>query len=530
MKDYDVLIVGCGPVGATMANQLRQKGYSVAIFDRDTGVFHCPRAMMLDPESCRIYQEMDIMERLAEKDARPAIKHFLVNTKRKPLMELNFEDHVGDYGYKGMGMMFHQPSLERMLRADFNSNSNPDGKVDTFFGYEVIEIDGELDKATLKARNLDTDEIFDFNGQFLIGADGGASYCRKYIGAKRVDLNYSRRWIVMDVLVHDEELWNSIPAQSEFMCRPDSAVVYVKGFHKHIRFDFEVTDEIAETFGEEDAKKLIANYFDPSSIEFQRIAPYHFYAGMPEHWRKGRVLIAGDAAHQTSPFQGQGLNMGIRDTANLAFKLDLIFKGLSNDAILDTYQEERWENCKFVIQRASTGGIMLSTSSKKKQMKRNFAFFLSRLFPKRTMKRASKGSHLVPYLKGLIGTHQVSGHRMIQPHVTTPEGERLLLDDAIGSGFIIIRATESDFELSEDAAWFESVLGGKLFTVGSNLNDTDGKLTEFFTAHDVQNVLIRPDRYIFSGGDNANKLISELRRNLSEYAPSTPTERHITPA
>ena len=105
-----------------------------------------------------------------------------------------------------------------------------------------------------------------------------------------------------------------------------------------------------------------------------------------------------------------------------------------------------------------------------------------------------------------------------------------MLDDAIGSGFIIIRATESDFELSEDAAWFESVLGGKLFTVGSNLNDTDGKLTEFFTAHDVQNVLIRPDRYIFSGGDNANKLISELRRNLSEYAPSTPTERHITPA
>ena len=520
MQEYDVLIVGCGPVGATLANQLRHKGYSVAIFDRDTDVFHCPRAMMLDPESCRIYQEMGIMERLSEKDARPAMRHFLVNAKRKPLMELNFEGLEGDYGYQGMGMMFHQPALERMLRADFKSSSNPAGNVDTFFGYEVIEVDGELEKATLKARKLDTGETLDFNGRYLVGSDGGASFCRKYIGAKRIDLNYSRRWIVMDVLVHDEDLWNSIPAQSEFMCRPDSAIVYVKGFHKHIRFDFEVTDEIAETFGEADARKLISNYFDPSSIEFQRIAPYHFYAGMPEHWRKGRVLIAGDAAHQTSPFQGQGLNMGIRDTFNLSFKLDLVFKGLASDSILDTYEEERWENCKFVIKRASAGGVMLSTASKRQQLKRNLAFFLARSFPKRTMQRASKGSHLAPYLNGLIGSHDLSGHRMIQPYVTTPAREKLLLDDVIGSGFIVIRTSESDFETSEDTTWFENELEGKVFTIGTDLNDADGKLIDFFTTHNVQSVLIRPDRYIFSGGENADKLISESRHSLSKYAPS----------
>ena len=520
MQQYDVLIVGCGPVGATLANQLRHKGYSVAIFDRDTEVFHCPRAMMLDPESCRIYQEMGIMDRLAEKDARPAMRHLLVNAKRKPLMELNFENHMGDYGYQGMGMMFHQPALERMLRADFKSSSNPAGNVDTFFGYEVTHVDSELDKATLKARKLDTDEIFEFKGQFLVGADGGASFCRKYIGAKRIDLNYSRRWIVMDVLVHDEDLWNSIPAQSEFMCRPDSAVVYVKGFHKHIRFDFEVNDEIAETFGEEDAKKLIANYFDPSSIEFQRIAPYHFYAGMPEHWRKGRVLVAGDAAHQTSPFQGQGLNMGIRDTVNLSFKLDLIFKGLASDAILDTYKEERWENCKFVIQRASAGGVMLSTPSKRQQLKRNFAFFLSRLFPKRTMKRASKGSHLVPYLKGFIGTHDLAGHRMIQPYVTTPNGERRLLDDATGSGFVLLKTADSGFDDSKDTKWFKNELGGKVCSIGKDLKDIDGKLTDFFTTHSIQNILIRPDRYIFGAGEDAKTLTSEFRDSLSKYAPS----------
>lgn len=520
MTHYDVLIVGCGPVGATLANQLRQKGHSVAIFDRDMEVFHCPRAMMLDPESCRIYQEMGIMNRLAEKDARPAMRHLLVNAKRKPLMELNFEGLEGAFGYQGMGMMFHQPALERMLRDDFTSNSNPDGYVDAYYGYEVIEVASETEKATLKARNVDTGEISEFSGQFLIGSDGGASFCRKYLGAKRVDLNYSRRWIVMDVIVHDKDLWNSIPAQSEFMCRPDSAVVYVKGFHGHIRFDFEVTDEIAKTFGEDDARKLIANYFDPSSIEFQRIAPYHFYAGMPEHWRKGRVLLAGDAAHQTSPFQGQGLNMGIRDTVNLAFKLDLIFKGLAGDAILDTYEEERWENCEFVIQRASAGGITLSTSSKRQQLKRNLAFFIARSFPKRTMQKVNKGGHLVPYRNGFIGAHDLSGHRMIQPHVTTADGERLLLDDVIGSGFVLLKADGNDSEASEDAIWFEDVLGGKIFTIGQDLNDVDGKLADFFTAHNIQSVLMRPDRYIFSAGEDANKLISALRHSLSEYAPS----------
>ena len=520
MKHYDVLIVGCGPVGATLANLLRVKGYSVAIFDRDKEVFHVPRAMMLDSESCRIYQELGIEQRLEENDARPAFRHVMVSSNRKTLLTLRYDLIEGEYGYPPMGMMFHQPGLERLLRDDLElgtkSGTKPGGGVDTFYGYEVTKVDGEGDVASLHARNIDTGEISEFSGQYLIGADGGASSCRKYIGSKRIDMNYSRQWIVIDVIVHDDALWDSLLPQGEYRCRPDAPVVYVKGFHNHVRFDCEVTDEVAQAYTEDDARTLISEYFDISSIEFQRVAVYNFYAGMPENWRRGRVFVAGDAAHRTPPFTGQGLNMGVRDAANLAFKLDLVFRGIVGETFLDTYQEERWENCKHVIVQATAGGVLISTSSKLAIFKRSCIFFLGRLFPKKLIERASKNSHRVPYVAGFIGNHALSGHLMIQPGVMTNEGEQVLMDTATGNGFTLIQAQGQSSEDTEDTAWFTDVLGGKTFTIGEDFKDMDGKLTEFFAKHGVQNVLVRPDRYIFSAGASASVLMLDLRKALDE--------------
>jgi 3-(3-hydroxy-phenyl)propionate hydroxylase len=509
MKQYDVLIVGCGPAGATLANLLRAKGYSVAIFDRDKEVFRVPRAMMLDSESCRIYQELGIEERLEKNDARHATRHQIVDSNRKHLLTLNYDLIEGEYGYPPMGMMIHQPGLERLLRDDFELGEG----VDAFLGYEVTEVDGTGDVAKLQARNIDTDEISEFTGRYLIGADGGQSLCRAYIGAKRIDMNYSRKWIVIDITVHDDALWHSILPQGEYRCGPDAAIVYVKGFHNHLRFDCEVTEEIAKTFNEDDARKLISQYIDISSVEFQRIAPYNFYAGMPDAWRKGRVFVAGDAAHRTPPFTGQGLNMGVRDAANLAFKLDLVFRGLANDTLLNTYEEERWENCRQVIEQASDGGELISTTSKLDQFKRSCLFFLGRLFPKMIVKRASRTSHRFPYIAGFIGDHALSGHLMIQPHVMTNEGERVLLDTATGDGFVLLQTQGQSSEDTKDTAWFTDVLGGKTSVIGQDFKDADGKLSNFFAKNDVENILIRPDRYIFGAGESASALTSKLRKD-----------------
>ena len=510
MKHYDLLIVGCGPVGATLANLLRQQGYKVAIFDRETEIFHAPRAMQIDAESCRIFQQLGVMDRLIGKDARPSDRHVFVDENRKALMELRMHGYEETLGHPASGLRFHQPALERLLREDFQN----DPGVDAYLGYEVLDVDGEGDVATLKAHNTESGETVEFSGRYIIGADGGGSLCRKYIGGTRVDFNYSRRWIVMDVHVHDDDLWNGLIDRSEFMCRADAAVVFVKGCNNHVRFDFEVTDEVAEAFTEDDARDLISNYFDTSSIEFMRIAPYHFYAGMPDTWRRGRVLIAGDAAHLTSPFSGQGLNMGIRDAANLAFKLELVLRGTVSDKFLDSYQQERWDHCAGLITGATERGLMISRKTLLGKLKRNLSFFIGQNMPKLAVAMTAKMSNQHAYKDGLLGEHALAGTQMIQPHVETPDGNRILLDDLTGSHFVLLQSSPVN---STHSDWFEKELGSSVLMMGRDFKDVTGKLAAFFEKHEVTQILVRPDRYIFGAGGNDIDLLAELKAGLSAY-------------
>ena len=248
----------------------------------------------------------------------------------------------------------------------------------------------------------------------------------------------------MDVVVHDTAYWDRLENFSEFMCRPNGAAVFVKGHRGHLRFDFEIDEALADAFTHDDALEHMANYIDTSSVELQRCQPYDFYAGMPDIWRKDRILLAGDAAHQTSPFAGQGLNMGLRDAVHLAFLFDLIFDGKAGDSILDTYHEERWKHCKTVINIASKTGSSLSTTSRRAQIKRNFGFWLVKMFPKLGTV-ANTERYFPAYSGGLIGTgHDLCSRRLSQPHVIDAGGNRTLLDEVIGDGFVLLLADQEE--------------------------------------------------------------------------------------
>lgn len=513
-KKYDVLIVGCGPSGAILSNLLNAKGYKVAIFDRDKEVFHAPRAMMLDRESCRILNGIGLFNRIMEKDGVPYLCHRFVSKTQKILMSIRMPDNGVDLGYPEAGVFIHQPAVEAMLREEFNKGIG----VDAFLGYEVLSVDGEGNEANLLAKNPDTGEETHFVGQYLVGADGGASTCRKYLNANRVDLNYSRDWIVMDLIIHDRKWWNAFREGSEFTCRPNGAVVVVKGLHGHVRMDFEQPSaKTAEAFTEEDAYKIIAEYLDVDrdQIEIIRRQPYKFYAGMPDCWRKGRVFLTGDAAHQTSPFAGQGLNMGIRDTVNLAFKFDMVFKGLVSDSILDTYQEERWENCAHMIEGATKRGLMLSTSNWWEVLVRNFTFMIGRMSNNLAYQMTKNMSDIAPYKNGLLGKkHSLSGARFFPPRVQVPDGKEALLDELIGDRFALI----SRYPVSGEAVdWLHLMLGGASLTIGKDVNDASGKLTQYFIDNNADTILIRPDFYIFDAGSDANAICSALRAQLADY-------------
>ena len=510
-NQYDVLIVGCGPAGATLANLLRLRGRSVAIFDRDLEVFHAPRAMMLDAESCRLYASMGILDRMIPEDASPFEDHRFVDENRRLLMHVDLRRSPQVEGQPAAGMMFHQPTLEALLRDDFAKGSG----VDAYLGHEVVEVDGSSDAARLLARGPDGGDPVEYRGQFLVGADGGASLCRRTIGANRVDLDYQRSWVVMDVVVHDQELFDSLDEGSEFKCRPNSAVVFVKGHRNHVRFDFEAGDR-AEEFGEEDARRLIAEYIDPTSCEIVRRQPYLFYAGLPDRWRSGRLLLVGDAAHQTSPFAGQGLNMGIRDAANLAFKIDLVCRGVAGPGLLDTYQEERWSNCAHLIRGASRRGKMISASNPFAILARNLSFWVGRKSERLSLEMTRKMSSFVPYEAGLIGAGRAAGSRMPQPFVAV-EGHPRGLDEVLGMDFALV---SSKVAVGADVDWFEAELGGTLVEMGTALADPGGGLVEWLRSHDASCVLIRPDRYVFDASNDANELCRGLREQLQAFGTS----------
>ena len=220
---YDVLIVGCGPVGATLVNHLRLFGHNVAIFDRDTEVFYTPRAVGFGDESLRTLQSLGILERMREGNHCYQADIWFYDSKGRCL---------GTFDRRGLGedllfsrcnhypmTFFHQPSVEKLLREDFQLEP----KVDAYLGFEVLEVTDDGSRATLKSKNLDTGEEQEFEAAYIVGCDGGRSLVRRTLGVERIDLEYSEEYLVVDTIVDDEDYFRTVI--------PDGALT--KWFDKH---------------------------------------------------------------------------------------------------------------------------------------------------------------------------------------------------------------------------------------------------------------------------------------------------------
>ncbi|MBK8196747.1 MAG: FAD-dependent monooxygenase [Acidobacteria bacterium] len=163
--------------------------------------------------------------------------------------------------------------------------------------------------------------------------------------------------------------------------RPTTCVLMGEGRH---RWEFmilpgETADEVSD-----DAfiDRLLEPWKVKGAVRIERKAVYTFRARIARQWRKGRVLLAGDAAHQTPPFAGQGMCSGLRDAANLAWKLAAVTSGSADDRLLDTYQPEREPNVRATIAMAIMMGRMVCTTSRWSALLRDMKFKLGRMLGK----------------------------------------------------------------------------------------------------------------------------------------------------
>lgn len=325
-RDYHVAIVGLGPTGATLANFCGLLGLRTVVFERSPAPYPQPRACHLDAEIARILQQLgfeaDCHELLTvsagmeyvDPTGRPLFN--FEGFEREPLLGWH-EDYV-----------FIQPELDTLLRRGLDR-------------FDHVEI--RLGVAAPRVSELAK------MASHVVACDGAASAIREALGIGLVDLGYDERWLVVDVMVHDPAR-PELPEIIQQVCDPARPATFVPSHRNHRRWEFRLAD------GEEapDTWELLAPWgLTPADATLVRAADYRFHALVAERWRDGAVLLAGDAAHQMPPFMGQGMCSGMRDAANLAWKL-------ASGHPLDTYEAERRPHVEAVTAMSVEAGRLLA--------------------------------------------------------------------------------------------------------------------------------------------------------------------------
>lgn len=468
--DVDVLIVGMGPVGATLAALLGDQGVRTLVVERDPQVYPLPRAAHFDHEIMRLFQQLGVAEAVMA-HARPAPAYEFRAANGDLLMKFDGPAQTASSGWRA-SYMFHQPGLELALRARLAAQAS----VEVRLGSRFVEL--AQDAAGVEAVIEGPGGVERVRARYLVGCDGASSPVRAALDGQLFDYGFDEPWLVVDARVDEFARTPDVNLQICDPERPTTCVLMGPGRH---RWEFmlkpgETADEaVRDAF----IQPLIATW-DCGPVELERRAVYRFHGLVAKTWRSGRVLLAGDAAHQMPPFAGQGMCSGLRDAANLAWKLVAVLGG-ADEGLLDTYQTEREPHVRTYIELAIHMGRLVCTLDPVAAAARDAAMKAGVGGPPPLAAPPIGPGHV---LAGTPG----AGELFLQ---TWADGRGL--DDVLGPGAWLI---------ARDG------VGGAVGVEVVPLTDTrlDGHreaLGAWLAARGVPAVLVRPDRYVFGAGDPA---------------------------
>lgn len=345
----DVAIVGYGPTGATLANLLGLCGVRTVVLERERELVLQPRAVHFDGEVMRLFQAAGLAQQILP-HVRPSGGMRYVSPSGVVMVERKPAEGEGAHGWAN-NYLFHQPHLENALRAGVARFDH----VEVVEGCDVVSLHQESDQVRVVTS---THEV---NARWVVGCDGARSIVRQAIGAQHHDLGLHQPWLVVDVVMTREV---DLPHPTVQYCDPARPVTCVNVTGPRRRWEIMLMPgDVPERMTEpETVWRLLAPWIRPGDARLERSAVYTFHSLVATRWRKGRLFIAGDAAHQTPPFLGQGMCTGIRDAANLAWKLARVLGGHASDRLLDTYESERAPHARrFVEEAVRLGGILQTT-------------------------------------------------------------------------------------------------------------------------------------------------------------------------
>lgn len=516
---YDVAVIGYGPTGVTAANLLGATGLRVVVLERDADVYSRARAISTDEEVIRIWQRVGLADRL----------------KRDMLAErpLDFVDAQGRTflsacpSPRGHGhppqMFIYQPALEQVLREGVDRYPN----VEVLLRHECLRLTQDADAAELIVLGVGDDSVRRLRARYVIAADGGSSLTRAQLNVGYEGRTYDERWVVVDT-----EMLEPWPHHDRlrFRCDPARPAVDCPTPLGHHRWEFPVLpgDDEKYLVSDDAVYAMTGKYgIGPDQIKILRARVYSHHVRSAARFRVGRVFLAGDAAHAMPPWIGQGMAAGVRDAANLCWKLAAVLRGELPEPLLDSYEAERKPHVKEITARAVFVGRIIT--ERRLPVARVRDTLLRALRPATGLNSRLVDSHWIPpahYAKGFQAhpRAKASGKQLPQPWVTDHSGSRVRLDDVLAGRWLLLHVGAPRPQLPWDRAGVPSlaVLPAGARPAEGAVVDSDGVLLPWLIGHGASAVALRPDAYVYA----AAGLGARLPQPPAGFAPlPTTTDR-----
>jgi 2-polyprenyl-6-methoxyphenol hydroxylase-like FAD-dependent oxidoreductase len=504
--DVDVAIVGYGPVGQTLAALLAARGHRVAVYERFAALYDLPRAVYFDDEIMQVWQSLGIAEDL---DVLPVDSYEWFGADGETILRLQHPGHAPS-GWEP-GYSFYQPTLERAL--DRAVRALPAATVHRGWSAETLgQVDDHVELTVRRVREPlsgmlePTGETETVRARYVVGADGANSFVRAAAGIGFEDQGFAERWLVLDLKPDDVDALSHIPAPCQW-CDPARPYMHTHNGRTHRRFEFMLLPgERPEDFADVSrAWELLEPWYTPADGVLVRHAVYEFRGRLATTMRAGRVMLAGDAAHTMPPFMGQGLCSGVRDAANLAWRLDLVLREASGEDVLGGYAAERMPQGEWIVNLSTEMGRVSCTLDPQAAAERDAALRATDAPPPLALPPLEEGT--------LAAGRPLAGHRAVQGLVRM-DGREGRFDDVVGKAFALL--TRRAVDLADDHVAFLERIGARAVAL-DGLEDLDGRLTAWLDEHGLDAVLVRPDAHVFGAVealDDVPALVEDLRAHL----------------
>jgi 3-(3-hydroxy-phenyl)propionate hydroxylase len=483
--EFEVAIVGFGPVGAIAACWLGQAGVKTLVIEKSKTVWEIPRALALDHEILRVFQNIGVIEQILPYTAPfGASEHFGASGQLIRRIDVVAPPHP--LGYLP-NMVFTQPPVEAVLRERAQAHAS----VSMELGSELMAL--SQDEGSVALHVLDeAGNIEVRTASYVIACDGASSTVRRLLGISFDDLGFDEPWLVVDLMVHDAALIK-LPSVCAQYCDPARPYTYIIGPGNHRRWEIMLSpgEDPHLMEREESVWRLLARWVEPADGRLWRASSYRFHALVAQTWRKGNVFLAGDAAHQQPPFIGQGMCQGVRDVTNLCWKLIAVLRDESSDMLLDTYGEERKLHVTTLTERIKEIGAAICERDPEAARMRDEALLARGGGRAPVVTR----QEIVPPLRaGLIcpESRSAAGTIFPQPRLANPDGPRLM-DEVSGLGWrVFVDGRKNINQVALEGSGIRPFI-----LVGEGHTEMDGVIAAWFDLYRCQAAIVRPDHYVY---------------------------------